>query len=50
MGAKGIGELPMDGPAPAVVNAICHALDIDVCRIPATPEWLCKICNNNQGQ
>jgi CO/xanthine dehydrogenase Mo-binding subunit len=42
-GAKGIGELPMDGPAPAVVNAICHALDIDVCRIPATPEWLCKI-------
>jgi CO/xanthine dehydrogenase Mo-binding subunit len=44
MGAKGIGELPMDGPAPAVVNAICHALDIDVCRIPATPEWLCEIC------
>lgn len=42
-GAKGIGELPMDGPAPAVVNAICHALDIDVCRIPATPEWLCEI-------
>ena len=25
-GAKGIGELPMDGPAPAIVNAIEDAL------------------------
>ena len=24
-GAKGIGELPMDGPAPAIVNAVAHA-------------------------
>ena len=24
-GAKGIGELPMDGPAPAILNAIAHA-------------------------
>ena len=27
-GAKGIGELPMDGPAPAIVNAIEDALQI----------------------
>ena len=27
-GAKGIGELPMDGPAPAIVNAIEDALGI----------------------
>ena len=25
-GAKGIGELPMDGPAPAIINAVCDAL------------------------
>ena len=24
-GAKGIGELPMDGPAPAIFNAVAHA-------------------------
>jgi CO/xanthine dehydrogenase Mo-binding subunit len=38
-GAKGLGELPMDGPAPAVVNAIRH-LGLDVREIPATPEIL----------
>ncbi len=27
-GAKGIGELPMDGPAPAILNAIEHATGI----------------------
>jgi CO/xanthine dehydrogenase Mo-binding subunit len=38
-GAKGLGELPIDGPAPAVVNAIRH-LGLDVRDIPATPEAL----------
>ena len=38
-GAKGLGELPIDGPAPAVVNAIRHA-GLDVRDIPATPERL----------
>ena len=38
-GAKGLGELPMDGPAPAVVNALRH-LGVDVRDIPATPEML----------
>jgi CO/xanthine dehydrogenase Mo-binding subunit len=37
-GAKGIGELPMDGGAPAAVNAIAAALGVDLDRIPATPE------------
>jgi CO/xanthine dehydrogenase Mo-binding subunit len=36
-GAKGVGEIPIDGPAPAIVNAIRH-LGIDVREIPATPE------------
>lgn len=40
-GAKGIGELPMDGPAPAVINAVCHALGTQkINRIPLTPENL----------
>jgi len=38
-GAKGVGEMPIDGPAPAVVNALRHA-GYDVREIPATPEKL----------
>jgi CO/xanthine dehydrogenase Mo-binding subunit len=37
-GAKGIGELPMDGPAPAIVNAIEDALHISFRSIPLLPE------------
>ena len=36
-GAKGVGEMPIDGPAPAVVNALRHA-GFDIREIPATPE------------
>src|SRR3954470_5490886 len=36
-GAKGLGELPMDGPGPAVVNALRH-LGLDLRQVPATPE------------
>jgi CO/xanthine dehydrogenase Mo-binding subunit len=39
-GAKGIGELPMDGPAPAIVNAIEHATGVSIHQIPVTPEVL----------
>ena len=39
-GAKGVGELPMDGPAPAVVAAIHHATGCHVPEIPVTPERL----------
>jgi CO/xanthine dehydrogenase Mo-binding subunit len=37
-GAKGIGELPMDGPAPAIVNAIKSALGVSFTAIPLLPE------------
>ena len=40
MGAKGIGELPMDGPAPAVVNAIENATGLPLTEIPVMPEQL----------
>jgi CO/xanthine dehydrogenase Mo-binding subunit len=39
-GAKGIGELPMDGPAPAILNAVADATGADPARVPLTPEAL----------
>jgi CO/xanthine dehydrogenase Mo-binding subunit len=41
-GAKGIGELPMDGPAPAILNAIEDAIGASVNCIPLLPEALMK--------
>jgi CO/xanthine dehydrogenase Mo-binding subunit len=41
-GAKGIGEMPIDGPAPAIVNAI-RCAGIDVRETPATPEKLMRV-------
>jgi len=37
-GAKGIGELPMDGPAPAILNAIENALGVAFDSVPLMPE------------
>jgi CO/xanthine dehydrogenase Mo-binding subunit len=37
-GAKGIGELPMDGPAPAIINAVEDALHVSFNSIPLLPE------------
>jgi len=39
-GAKGIGELPMDGPAPAILNAIENATGMSFERIPLLPETM----------
>jgi len=37
-GAKGIGELPMDGAAPAILNAIENATGVSFNRVPLMPE------------
>jgi CO/xanthine dehydrogenase Mo-binding subunit len=37
-GAKGIGELPMDGVAPAILNAIEHATGVAFNQVPLVPE------------
>jgi len=37
-GAKGIGELPIDGPAPAIINAVDDALQMHFNSIPLLPE------------
>jgi CO/xanthine dehydrogenase Mo-binding subunit len=47
-GAKGVGEMPIDGPAPAVINALRHC-GFDVRSIPATPERLMRAVRLRQG-
>jgi CO/xanthine dehydrogenase Mo-binding subunit len=44
-GAKGVGELPIDGPAPALVNALRSA-GYDIRSLPALPENLCAMAKN----
>jgi CO/xanthine dehydrogenase Mo-binding subunit len=39
-GAKGIGELPMDGGAPAVAAAVEHATGLAIDQLPLSPERL----------
>jgi CO/xanthine dehydrogenase Mo-binding subunit len=46
-GAKGIGELPMDGPAPAILNAIEHATGIAFNEIPLLPEDIFECMTHN---
>jgi len=46
-GAKGIGELPMDGPAPAIVNAVEDATGVCFRLIPLMPEDLFEALRND---
>ncbi len=49
-GAKGIGELPMDGPAPAILNAIRNATGIEFDSIPLLPEDIFeRMTRSNSG-
>jgi CO/xanthine dehydrogenase Mo-binding subunit len=47
--AKGIGELPMDGPAPAVLAAVAHATGTEPLEIPMLPEQLMTILEAHNG-
>jgi CO/xanthine dehydrogenase Mo-binding subunit len=44
-GAKGIGELPMDGAAPAILNAIENATGVSFNHVPLMPEALMEELN-----
>ena len=48
-GAKGIGELPMDGAAPAIFNAVAHATGVDPTQLPLTPERLMRLLETPVG-
>jgi CO/xanthine dehydrogenase Mo-binding subunit len=41
-GAKGVGEIPMDGPAAAVANAVEDALDCAFDSLPISPEAVAR--------
>lgn len=47
-GARGIGEQPMIGVAPAVANAVCDALGVDFITFPLTPERVWKAINDKK--
>ncbi len=49
-GAKGLGELPTNGGAPALVAAIEDATGLIVDEIPVTPEKLVALNANRPGQ
>ncbi len=49
-GAKGLGETPLIGVAPAVVNAIANALGVHLREIPATPERVWKAWKERHGE
>ncbi len=48
-GAKGIGELPHDGPAPAILNAIKDATCVSFRAIPLMPEDLFTVLAARQN-
>jgi CO/xanthine dehydrogenase Mo-binding subunit len=45
-GAKGVGELPMDVPAPAVAAAVHHATGLFLPELPLLPERIAKAMND----
>jgi CO/xanthine dehydrogenase Mo-binding subunit len=48
-GAKGIGELPMDGAAPAILNAIENATRLSINHIPLMPEQIMEAFRGEHG-
>ena len=47
-GAKGIGELPMDGAAPAILNAIENATGVSINHVPLLPEALMRAMRESE--
>lgn len=45
-GAKGVGEIPMDGLAPAIANALKRATGVRFHQIPITPEAIFEAMEN----
>lgn len=49
-GAKGIGELPMDGAAPAILNAIENATGVSFNHVPLMPEAMMDELSQKGGK
>ena len=48
LGIKGAGEAGAIGAPPAVINAICNALDLDHVDMPAKPEKIWRILSSKK--
>jgi len=48
-GAKGIGELPMDAPAPAILSAVEMAIGVSFDKIPVLPEDVMHALEGRRG-
>ena len=49
-GAKAIAEIPIDGMAPAVANAVADALGIRIPQIPLTPERVLRAIHAHEAK
>ncbi|GMU54718.1 MAG: oxidoreductase [Candidatus Xenobia bacterium] len=49
-GAKAVAEIPIDGPAPAVSNAIFNAIGVRMRALPFTPENVHRALKNPREQ
>ncbi len=47
-GAKGLGEPATLAAAPAVINAVCDAIDTDLTSTPLNPETILKLLNTQK--
>jgi CO/xanthine dehydrogenase Mo-binding subunit len=47
-GAKGVGEPALIPTAPAILNAICNALDVRITDLPANLENLHRLIRNKE--
>ena len=49
-GAKGVGEAAAIALAPAIANAVCHAVGVRVTELPITPEKVLKGIEENNSE
>jgi len=49
-GAKSISEVPINGPAPAIANAIYHAVGVRIRKLPIRPEDVLRALCDKVGR
>jgi len=48
-GAKAIAEIPINGPAPAIANAVAHAIGVRIRDLPLTPDRVLAALREGQS-